>query len=197
MLVSEIQELNKIKLQQELEIQKHLQGLNPNLELINCQDAWLYYTCTAHLSVQAKAPMGEKFLCNKLGCNQIPASEDCGDAKDEFGRIYEFKNSFTNQKQTLNLRQIRLWQNIDFYYCIYINELDLDKSMFYILNKDQMTEEVSLCGSFTHGVSEINKQNKYQEYSITFPVYSDRSITTNRWKKYLSNELKYKILGGN
>ena len=44
MFVSEIQELNKIKLQQELEIQKHLQGLNPNLELINCQDAWLYYT---------------------------------------------------------------------------------------------------------------------------------------------------------
>lgn len=196
MLISEIKEVNRIKLQQELTIQKHLIDLEPSLEITECKDAWLYYTCTAHLSAQAKAPMCEKFLCNKLNLIQIPSSKDCGDATDASGTIYEFKNSFTNQAQNLNIRQIRLWQNIDFYYCIYINELDLDKSVFYVLNKDQMAAEVSLCGSYTHGVSEINKQNKYQEYSITIPVYSKRSSLTKRWEQYLSPELKNKILGG-
>ena len=52
-----------------------------------------------------------------------------------------------------------------------------------------MTEEVALCGGYTHGTVAAN--------AITIPVYNNKNEKTKRWKeKYLSNELKNKILGG-
>ena len=166
-------------------------------DIVNCGNAYLYYTSTAGLTAQAKAPLGEKFLCNLLGYTRVSSREDCGDAVDKNGIHYEFKNSFTNQQQNLNIRQIRLWQNVDYYYCFYINEEDLDKSVFFVLTKEEMTEEVALCGGYTHGTVAANAENKHSEYSITIPIYNDENEKTKRWKeKYLSNELKSKILGG-
>lgn len=167
-----------------------------NIDLTDIEDAKLYYLLSSDFSAQKKAPMGEKFLCKKLHLQSIPSSENNGDAKDSNGKIYEFKNSFTNQQQNLNIRQIRLWQNIDFYYCFYINEDDLDKSLFFVLTKEQMEKEVILCGSYTHGVTSINEENKYNEYSITIPIYNTLNEKTKRWKElYLSESLKQQIFG--
>ena len=142
--------------------------------------------------------MGEKFLCHKLNMIRVSPSEDRGDAKDSNNLYYEFKNSFTNEAQNLNIRQIRLWQNIDFYYCIYINEQDLNKSLFFVLSKEEMEKEVELCGGFTHGTAVANAVNQHSEYSITIPVYNDNNEKTKRWKqKYLSQSLKERILYGN
>lgn len=172
-------------------------GISTLDDIINYGNARLYYTCTASLSAQKKAPMGEKFLCKLLNYTQVPSKEDCGDAVDENGIYYEFKNSFTNQAQNLNIRQIRLWQDVDYYYCFYINEDNLDESIFFVLTKEQMAEEAALCGSFTHGTVAANSENKNREYSITIPIYNDKNEKTKRWKeKYLSEELKNKILGG-
>ena len=71
-------------------------GISTLDDIINYGNARLYYTCTASLSAQKKAPMGEKFLCKLLNYTQVPSKEDCGDAVDENGIYYEFKNSFTN-----------------------------------------------------------------------------------------------------
>ena len=202
MLISEIYENNRKNLQRALYIQNLLDSvlndkLTLNDDIVNCGNARLYYTSTAGLSVQSKAPLGEQFLCNLLGYTRVSSHEDRGDAKDSNGYYYEFKNSFTNQAENLNIRQIRPWQDIDFYYCFYINEEDLDKSLFFVLTKDEMIEEISLCGSYTHGTTAANIVNLNNEYSITIPVYNDRNEKTKRWKeKYLSTELKYKILGG-
>ena len=166
-------------------------------DIINCNNAYVYYTSTANLTAQAKAPMGEQFLCNLLGYTKISPREDRGDAVDKNGIYYEFKNSFTNQGQNLNIRQIRLWQNVDYYYCFYINEEELEKSLFFVLTKEEMAEEVALCGGYTHGTITANAVNKHNEYSITIPVYNDKNEKTIRWKeKYLSNELKNRVLGG-
>lgn len=172
-------------------------GISTLDDIINYGNARLYYTCTASLNAQKKAPMGEKFLCKLLNYTQVSSREDCGDAVDENGIYYEFKNSFTNQAQNLNIRQIRLWQDVDYYYCFYINEEDLNKSVFFVLTKEEMIEEVALCGGYTHGTVTANAVNEHSEYSITIPVYNDKNEKTKRWKeKYLSNELKNKILGG-
>lgn len=201
MLLSEIYDKNEKILQQALQIQNLLKqaldkGVSLTDNIVNCGNAYLYYTSTAGLSAQAKAPLGEKFLCNLLGYTRVSAREDCGDAVDEEGIYYEFKNSFTNQRQNLNIRQIRLWQDVDYYYCFYINEEDLDKSVFFVLTKEEMTEEVALCGGYTHGTVTANAVNEHSEYSITIPIYNDKNEKTKRWKeKYLSNELKNKILG--
>lgn len=202
MQLSEVYNENKKVLNRALYIQNLLEGaLNKGVSLtddiVNCDDAYLYYTSTASLTAQAKAPLGEKFLCNLLGYTRVSSREDRGDAVDKEGIYYEFKNSFTNQRQNLNIRQIRLWQNVDYYYCFYINEEDLDKSVFFILTKDEMIKEVALCGGYTHGTVTANAVNEHNEYSITIPIYNDKNEKTKRWKeKYLSNELKNKILEG-
>lgn len=202
MLLSEVYDKNEKNLQQALHIQNLLKqtlekGISLTDDIVDCGNAYLYYTSTAGLTAQAKAPLGEKFLCNLLGYTRVSSREDCGDAIDEKGVHYEFKNSFTNLQQSLNIRQIRLWQDVDYYYCFYINEEDLDQSIFFVLTKEEMIEEVALCGGYTHGTVAANAMNKHNEYSITIPIYNDRNEKTKRWKeKYLSNELKNKILGG-
>jgi len=202
MQLSEVYNRNKKVLNHALYIQNLLeQALNKGVSLtddiVNCGDTYLYYISTASLTAQAKAPLGEKFLCNLLGYTRVSSRENRGDAVDKEGIYYEFKNSFTNQQQNLNIRQIRLWQNVDYYYCFYINEEDLDKSVFFILTKDEMIKEVALCGGYAHGTITANVVNEHNEYSITIPIYNDKNEKTKRWKeKYLSNELKNKILGG-
>lgn len=197
MLLSDIKKKNDIILSRALLINNLLNKYNDlNKDIIDCNDAYLYYTVTSQLSTQQKAPLGEKFLCKKLGYKKVDASKDCGDAVDKNGYYYEFKNSFTNLKENLNIRQIRLWQDVDYYYCFYINENDLSKSIFFILTKEQMINEVEKCGGFTHGTISANKKNINHEYSITIPIYNDNNENTKRWKNnYLSIELKRKILG--
>lgn len=201
MLLSEVYNKNKKNLERALQIQSLLEnalekGISLTDDIVNCGNAYLYYTSTAGLTAQAKAPLGERFLCNLLGYTRVSAREDRGDAVDKNGIYYEFKNSFTNQQQNLNIRQIRLWQDVDYYYCFYINEEDLDNSLFFVLSKEEMIEEVALCGGYTHGTIAANAVNEHNEYSITIPVYNDNNEKTKRWKeKYLSTDLKQKVLG--
>lgn len=202
MLLSQIYSKNSIILERASKIQTLIEealknGKTLEEEIINCGNAYLYYISTATLPAQQKAPLGEKFLCKLLDYTPVSSREDRGDAVDKNGKYYEFKNSFTNQKQNLNIRQIRLWQDVDYYYCFYINEEDLDKSVFFVLTKEEMIEEVTLCGGYTHGTVAANAVNEHSEYSITIPIYNDKNEKTKRWKeKYLSQELKNKILGG-
>ena len=72
-----------------------------------------------------------------------------------------------------------------------------DSIVEHVLTKEEMAEEVALCGGYTHGTITANAVNKHNEYSITIPVYNDKNEKTIRWKeKYLSNELKNRVLGG-
>lgn len=197
MTLLDIYNKNKKTLETALKIQKLMeQQDNLNIDITSIKDASLYYAISSQLSAQAKAPAGEKFLCNILNLKRIPAKENAGDAIDSNGLRYEFKNSFTNDGCNLNIRQIRPWQNIDYYYCFYINEEELDKSLFFVLSKEDMLKEIELCASASHGTSSANLLNKNIEYSITIPVYNDNNRNTKRWKeKYLSLKLKNKILG--
>lgn len=196
MKISEIKIQNQKVLNKAQKIATLLESIeNLNSPIEECNNAQLFYLSIAGLTAQQKAPLGEKFLCNKLHFQKVPPNENRGDAVDCNKKYYEFKNSFTNEKKNLNIRQIRLWQDIDYYYCIYINEENLDESLFFILTKEQMAEEVALCGSYTHGTVIANSVNEHKEYSITIPVYNDKNIKTQRWKKkYLSQKLKEMVL---
>ena len=198
MKISEIKAQNQKTLNRAQKIAALLDSIDDiNSSIEETDNAQLFYFSTAMLTAQQKAPLGENFLRNKLHMQKVSPSENRGDAVDCNHKYYEFKNSFTNKGQDLNVRQIRLWQDIDYYYCIYINEEDLDKSLFFVLTKEQMIEEVALCGSYTHGTIIANVDNKNKEYSITIPIYNDNNIKTKRWKeRYLSQTLKETILYG-
>lgn len=197
MNIQDIYDSNELRLQKCLKVQKMLQKLPKNEEVWKCGNGYIFYEAISNLTAQSKAPLGEKFICEQLNFKRIPASKNCGDAIDNNGNIYEFKNSFTNKGNNLNIRQIRLWQPIDYYYCIYIDEEDINNSLFFVLTKEQMINEVALCGGYTHGTVEANRNNQNKEYSITISLIGNNE-KLKRWKEnYLSNELKIKILGGN
>ena len=164
--------------------------------IMNVTNGALFFLGIACLSTQQKALLAQSFFQKKLGLEEISASEDKGDARmSENGTCYEFKISFTNKAHKLNLRQIRLWQSIDYYYCAYIDEDNIDNSMFFILTKEQMEQEVKMSGGYTHGTVAANAENENSEYSITVPIFSERSQIAKRWRaQYLSTQLKDIIL---
>lgn len=189
------------------DIEKQITCLSKTLELLKqenaeenieqCKNSCLFYTMIANYSVQRKAPLSDKYIISKLNFQSVKASEDRGDAKDTFERYYELKTSFTNKENKLNLRQIRLWQDVDFYYCFFINERDFTKSIVFSLTKEQMAQEVQLIGSATHGTNKANQQNENIEYSITIDIYNLNNKNTKRWyDKYRNPALMEVIFGG-
>ena len=181
--IKKLQNINRM-------IEEELQSNNETIK-----NGFLFYSLMIGSSAQAKAIPSEQFIIQKMGLTPVDAKENHGDGKDDNNNYYEIKTSFTNSKNYLNIRQIRLYQNNDYYICGFINEDDLDKSKFYLLTEEQMKKEVELCGGFTHGTQTVNEENEHPEYSITIPVYSSRSEKTRRWdEKYLNEEIKNIIL---
>ena len=158
----------------------HLKDESINLDTIKDEDDFFFLM--SFFNAQAKATEIEKFLIKKLKCKKINASLDRGDCLSPNKKYIELKTSTTNKKNFLNIRQIRLYQDVDFYICSFINERDLDKSAYYLLTKEEMANEIKRCGSYTHGTKQATDLNVNKEYSISFPIYSESNIT-HRWNK--------------
>lgn len=193
MTLQEITRRNEIVLKNALLVKEMLEKC-PCSSLEEVDNAILFYSLITSLSAQAKAPASETFVCKKLALIKIPAKENRGDAKDKNGLYYELKNSFTNVGQNLNLRQIRLWQPVDYYIVFYIDEEEITNSIFFKLTKEEMTREVELMGGYTHGTISANQDNKNIEYSITLDLKTNNN-NLNRWKaQYLSVETYDKVM---
>jgi hypothetical protein len=180
----------KNKYLEELRRAKEILNITENYDdkedIINIFSNKVFYSLISGYSVQSKTPLSDKHLFQYFNFTPVSAEENCGDAKDVNNFYYEFKTSFTNKGNNLNIRQIRLWQNVDYYYCFFINEEDIQKSLFFKLSHEEMMEEVKLFGSATHGTSKANESNNNIEYSITIPVYNLQNKKTIRWRdRYL------------
>lgn len=186
MNVQEIKKSYEEKLRQLQESLSLLEQYDDNEDVINITSNKLFYQIISGYSVQKKAPISDKHLIAFFSFDAVPASQNHGDAKDDKENFYEFKTSFTNKGNNLNIRQIRLWQKVDFYYCFFINEQEIEKSLFFKLSHEEMLQEVSMCGSATHGAKQANEVNQNIEYSITIPVYDLNNAKTRRWKEKYS-----------
>ena len=198
MLIAEIQKRNLMVLEKAQKIDSLIHQFSEkdlNTNVYEITEGYSFYMLISSLLPQMKSPLVEKFLCKKMNYQLVPSSFNKGDAKDNNNNYYEFKVSFTNKDEKLNIRQIRPCQNFDFYYCFYINENDIDKSVFFVLTKDEMLKEIEKCGSYTHGTKEANESNQNKEISITIDVYNIKNTTTKRWYDlYLDVDLKEEIL---
>ena len=155
-----------------------------------------FFNVIALGSAQAKAPEFEKYLALKTGWAKMLASANRGDYHNLDDDTYiELKASFTNKGNNLNIRQIRLWQDVDYYLAIYINHNNIRDSKVYWLTHQQMVEEVEKGGSATHGTSEANQENNNIEYSITIPM--NGGSKQQEWDRlYANTELFNIIFGG-
>ena len=170
-------------------------GLIPNSGspyLIN--EPEVFFTVISVGTAQAKAPEAEKFIARKMDWTKISPSLNKGDFKTPENNYIELKNSFSNKAGCLNLRQIRLWQEVDYYLCVYIDETNIANSVVLLLTHEQMEEEVAACGCATHGTAAANANNQNIEYSITIKVGSPMMA---QWiEKYNAPDIRNQIIGG-
>lgn len=170
-------------------------GLIPNSGspyLIN--EPEVFFTVISVGTAQAKAPEAEKFIARKMSWGKISPSLNRGDFRTAENKYIELKNSFSNKAGCLNLRQIRLWQEVDYYLCVYIDETNIANSIVLLLTHEQMEREVAACGSATHGTAAANANNQNIEYSITIKVGSPMMA---QWiEKYNAPDIRNQIIGG-
>lgn len=154
-------------------------------------------------NAQAKSRWIEQFISYNLGIELISASVGRGDGVKD-GEYYEFKTSTTNKGRNLNLRQIRLYQDIQYYICTYIDELHLSQSKTFKLTHDELEEELALINGvdkngdlrgFTHGTATSNRNNPVPEYSLTIPIKKS-STTLERWEEKFWYDELYDALTG-
>lgn len=167
---------------------QHMDQKNMNVYDV-VKDNREFFHLMSFLSAQQKALEIERFLADKLQGTRVPSSLDRGDMmlNDEY---YELKTSTTNKGRNLNIRQIRPWQDVQYYICSYIEEKAVENSHFFKLSNDEMLQEVDLMGGFTHGTKSANESNVNSEYSITVKVFDTENEHTQRWKQeYWYNDL--------
>lgn len=158
-----------------------------DVNLLDVPQGNLVLKAISSLSPQEKAPFVEKFVGKKMDWGIVHSSKGRGDFYDPSEDQYiELKASFTNKKNSLNIRQIRPWQEVDKYACLYIDETSPDDSVFFFLDKKEMMGEIEMHGSHSHGTKVSNLSNINNEFSLTVPI-SPRSDMYNRWLADYSN----------
>lgn len=174
-------------------IEKGEIDINTSIEDIKAPK--LFFNLLQDVSAQQKAPRIEKFIANRMGWKIVPSSEDRGDFITPDGKYIESKMSTNNQAEQANLKQLRMWQSVDYYLCGYIDQYELENSIIYFLTKEEMLEQVEKYGSVMHGTKDAVENNKNVEMAITVKVYSERSDRTKEWNSnFKDNELRKQLL---
>jgi hypothetical protein len=154
-----------------------------------------FFNAIAFLSSQAKAPLIEDYIKHKLNLNSVPSSINRGDGyHGSSNKYYEIKASTNNQANTLNLVQIRAWQDVDYYLAVFINENNLQKSYVFLLTKSQLKQELKyMNASASHGTTTSNSKNENVEYSLHLILSEDNKHFLRWQKKYFSNNIFKKL----
>lgn len=142
-----------------------------------------------HLPSQIWGTRVQAYFCYHFDFEITPSSWDCGDFKTHFGHDIEFKCSFVdNEINTINCKQIRLWQNLDFYLIMEVNFTDYNNITYnlYELTKKEMIEECKLLNALP--VANI-KEHSTDKSSLGFSIKKD-SQHYKRWQeKYLNKKI--------
>ena len=147
-------------------------------------------------SAQQKSREIELWIVDLLHAKPVPASLDRGDCHVD-GEYIEIKVSTTNASGYLNIRQIRPWQELDWYICAYIEERRPQRSVAFRLTRDQMKAEITVIGSVMHGTHAAVRANVNKEYGMTIPVHNAMHPITRRWMcDYYDSDLTGRIGGG-
>jgi hypothetical protein len=129
------------------------------------------------------------YFAHHLNFILTPSSMDLGDFRTPGGHDIEFKVSFLdNDSQSINCKQIRNWQDLDFYYVFTINYSNYRDIIFkcYELTKEQMIEECSLVNA--KPVANVSSKNDSEHASLGFSIKVG-SEHYRRWEeKYLNKK---------
>ena len=122
-----------------------------------------FYKISSVLSTQSRSPLWENYFIKKHDCERVSKNEDRGDLKKN-GRYYEYKSSGYNLDNSVNILQIRPWQDCDYI----IQSVSDDGATTFVLTHAEMILEMKrLKASPAHGTKEVVADNKKIEYMMT------------------------------
>ena len=141
------------------------------------------------MSPQSKSAQIEKYVTSCFKGESVPASNNTGDfkcANDKGDPVYyESKISTTNNTEKINVRQLRLWQKVDYYLIGYMDERDPFSSDFYVIPHKEMKKLAEEIARPCHGTTAANKDNTNVELGFAINRNDDR---ISRWKTNIVNE---------
>ncbi len=163
-------------------------------------DDFIYRVC--HLNPQKYGLRIQAYFANVMGYKFLDKSLDNGDFENLEGETVEFKCSFLNldhETNKINIKQIRLYQEIKYYYIFTINFNDEHNLTYktYKLNKNDMLSECKLMASNCHMTKLRNEENKNVELGITITA-KEENEHFKRWEdKYLLTNFNIKTVCDN
>lgn len=141
------------------------------------------------LTAQSASVRIENRVSKDFELKKISPSIDLGDFIDYKGNYYEFKASILNEtNDCLNIVQIRLWQEIQYYLLIAFDIRDLNnfRSYMFILTKQQMIEEMKLVKACAaHGTKKANEFNLNTELRYSLKINQNSDVYKRWLKDYL------------
>ena len=138
-----------------------------------------FYKISSVLTPQSRSPLWENYFIKKHDCERVSKSEDRGDFKKN-GRYYEYKCSGDNQNNSVNIVQIRPWQDCDYI----IQSVSDDRATTFVLaHAEMMSEMERLKASRAHGTQAL-VNNENIEYRMS--VKRDSAD----WDRWVSNYCK-------
>lgn len=145
-----------------------------------------------NISAQQYGLKYENFVLEKFKAEKVKQTDGKGDIK--FNNKYiEIKASILNDSNNgLNLVQLRLYQEIDFYLFIACDYRKTEPIIHYFfLTKEELTNELKECkATNAHGTKKANELNINKELRMTLKI-DNKNEHFNRWKlKYNYNSLE-------
>lgn len=149
------------------------------------------------LSSQRKSPQYEKRFGKVFDLIKMKPKDCKGDFRNKDNKYIEFKCSTPsingeNIIYTLNIVQIRLKHNIDYYICMFIDDVNWKNNYIFKLTHNQMKEECDMNGANAHG-TKSNESKFNDEIRITIKL-DKLNKTFMRWNnKYRCKEMEKKF----
>lgn len=148
-----------------------------------------FFLRVRHLKTQIYGLRIQGYFAYHLDYDITPSSWDCGDFKNGMGHDIEFKVSFKDdESQSINCKQIRLWQDLDFYYVLSVDYRDYNniKYKMYELTKQEMEQECKLMKATAVANT---KENTTEKSSLGFSIKEN----TEHYKRWEENYLNKKF----
>ncbi len=121
-----------------------------------------FYKISSVLTPQSRSPLWQNYFIKKHDCEKVSRDENRGDFKKN-GTYYEYKCSGDNQNNSVNLLQIRPWQDCDYI----IQSISDDRATTFVLTHAEMMLEMKrLKASPAHGTQKALENNKTIEYGM-------------------------------
>lgn len=171
----------EIEYKRKVDIIDHINSMGDNIYNLDIKD-FIYHIL--HLTPQSYGCKIEKFIINKIKGLSINSKLGKGDVLIN-NKSFEIKSSIiTNTNKSLNMVQIRPWQNVDGYIIAYFNVVDdFEYNIIMIPKKEFLSDIYSKNVHSAHGTKTVSEENGLVELRLSLK-YDDPLL--NKWKESYS-----------